>query len=63
MTTYKVVTQKDRFFSGKLSPEKLEATTMRTLTPEQGWRVVSMATATIPGLGSREELLVLMERD
>jgi hypothetical protein len=61
MATYKVVTQKDRFFSGKFSPEKLESAI--NSYAEQGWRVVSMATATIPGIGSREELLVLMERN
>ena len=58
---YKVMTQKDRFFSGKFSPEKLE--TAINSYAEQGWRVVSMATAKIPGLGnSREELVVLLER-
>lgn len=61
MATYKVITQKDRFFSGKFSPEKLEAAI--NSYAEQGWRVVSMATASIPGLGNaREELVVLMER-
>lgn len=61
MASYKVITQKDRFFSGKFSPEKLEAAI--NSYAEQGWRVVSMATASIPGFGNaREELVVLMER-
>jgi hypothetical protein len=59
---YKVMTQKDRFFSGKFDPEKLEAAINSYAS--QGWRVVSVATATIPGFGSsREELIVVMERD
>lgn len=58
---YKVLTQKDRFFGGKFSPEKLEAAINGYA--EQGWRAVSMATAEIPSLGSkREELIVLLER-
>lgn len=62
MASYKVLTQKDRFFSGKFSPEKLEAAV--NSYAEQGWRVISMATATIPGFGNnREELVVMMERD
>lgn len=60
MLEYKVMTQKDRYFSGKFSPEKLEAAI--NSYAEQGWRVVSMATASIPGFGSREELVVLLER-
>ena len=61
MASYKVITQKDRFFSGKFSPEKLESAI--NSYAEEGWRVVSMATASIPGFGSaREELVVLMER-
>jgi hypothetical protein len=56
------LTQKDRFFSGKFSPEKLEAAINGYA--QEGWRVVSMATASIPSFGSnREELIVLLERD
>lgn len=58
---YKVLTQKDRFFSGKFSPEKLEAAINGYAA--EGWRAISMATAEIPSMGrSREELIVLMER-
>lgn len=61
MAQYKVLTQKDRFFSGKFSPEKLEAAI--NSYADEGWRVVSVATATIPGFGNnREELVVVMER-
>jgi hypothetical protein len=62
MPQYRVLTQKDRFFSGKFSPEKLEAAI--NSYAQEGWRVVSMATASIPSFGSnREELIVLLERD
>ena len=61
MPQYKVLTQKDRYFSGKFSPEKLEAAIKGYA--EQGWRVISMATARIPSVGrDREELVVLLER-
>jgi Domain of unknown function (DUF4177) len=58
---YKVLTQKDRAFSGKFSPEKLEAAINGYAG--EGWKVVGTATADIPGLGSRQELIVIMERD
>ncbi len=58
---YKVLTQKDRFFSGKFSPERLEEALNGYAA--EGWRVVSMATAEISGFGNkREELIVLLER-
>ena len=59
---YKVLTQKDRFFAGKFDPQKLEQGI--NAYAEEGWRVVSMPTATIPGFGNnREELVALMERE
>jgi hypothetical protein len=63
MKTYKVLTQKDRFFAGKFDPEKLEAAI--NSYAQEGWEVVSMASASIHGaFGSqnREELVVVMER-
>ena len=62
MKEYKVLTQKDRYFSGKFDPSKLEQAI--NSYAQQGWGVISMATASIShGLGgNREELLVLMER-
>ena len=61
MKEYKVLTQKDRFFAGKFDPMKLESALNSYAT--EGWQVVSMATAEIPGFGQkREELVVLMER-
>lgn len=62
MKEYKVMTQKDRFFSGKFDPEKLEAAINSYAA--QGWQVVSVATAAIPSFGgNREELIVVMERE
>lgn len=62
MAQYKILTQKDRFFSGKFSPEKLEEAINGYA--QQGWRVISATTARIPGFGSdREELIVILERD
>ena len=62
MFEYKVVTQKDRFFSGKFSPEKLEA--VLNSMAEQNWRVIGITTGEIgSGLGNREEMIVLLERE
>lgn len=59
---YKVLTQKDRFFGGKFDPEKLEAGINSYAM--QGWKVVGIATADIPGFGtSRQELVVVMSRE
>jgi uncharacterized protein DUF4177 len=58
---YKVLTQKDRFFAGKFDPEKVE--TALNAYAEQGWRVVSMATASIPGGINREEIIILLTRE
>jgi len=53
---------KDRFFSGKFDPERLEQAI--NSYAQEGWGVISMATASIhSGLGqNREELVVLLER-
>jgi Domain of unknown function (DUF4177) len=59
---YKVMTQKDRFFGGKFDPEKLEKAL--NAYAEEGWAVISIATANIPSFtGAREELVVVMERE
>ena len=58
---YKVLTQKDRFFSGKFSPEKLEAALNGYAS--EGWHVVGVATGEIgAGFGNREELIFVLER-
>jgi len=62
MKQYKVMTQKDRFFSGKFDPEKLEGA-LNSYASE-GWAVISIATAKIPSLtGQREEMVIVLERE
>lgn len=58
---YKVLTQKDKWFSGKFDPEKLEQAV--NAYAGQGWSVKGITTASIPGFGgNRDELIVLLER-
>ena len=58
---YKVLTQKDKWFSGKFDPEALE-NAMNSYA-KQGWRVLAVTTASIPGFGgNRDELIVVLER-
>jgi hypothetical protein len=59
---YKVLTQKDKWFSGKFDPQKLEEAL--NAYAEQGWIVKATATASIPGFmsTSRDELIVILER-
>lgn len=63
MKRYKVMTQKDRFFSGRFDPERLEDAI--NAYADQGWHVMGIATATIGTAigGHRDEILVLMERE
>lgn len=63
MKEYKVLTQKDKWFSGKFDPELLEQAINSYAT--QGWRVITAATASFPGFfsGNREEMVIIMERD
>lgn len=62
MKKYKVLTQKDKWFSGKFDPMNLE--TALNAYAEQGWRVISCATADVPGFGgSRQEFITVLERD
>jgi hypothetical protein len=62
MKEYKVLTQKDKWFGGKFDPEKLEQAI--NAYAAQSWRVISCATAQIPGFtGTREEMIVVLERD
>jgi hypothetical protein len=61
MYHYKVLTQKDKFFTGKFDPMKLEEAL--NSYAEQGWRLVSAATADIPSLGGpRQEFIAILER-
>jgi hypothetical protein len=59
---YKVLTQKDKWFSGKFDPAKLEEAL--NAYAEQGWVVKAATTAAITGLigGNRDEMIVILER-
>lgn len=62
MKEYKVLTQKDKWFSSKFDPYKLEAAL--NAYAEQGWRVVASTSGDFPGaFQSRNEIIIIMERD
>lgn len=64
MKEYKVLSQKDKWFSGKFDPQKLEEAI--NAYAEQGWRVVSVFSASVGGMtlaGGREEAIVIFERE
>lgn len=59
---YKIISQKDRFFSGKFDPALIE----RALNEyaQEGWKLHSAVSADIPGLGGgRNELVVFLEKE
>lgn len=60
---YKVLSQKDKWFSQKFDPEMLSQAL--NSYAQQGWRVVAASTATFPGLlgANREEIIVILERE
>jgi hypothetical protein len=58
---YKVLTQRDRRFSGKFNPEALELAINGYAV--DGWVVKAAVTAEFKGgLSTREELIVIMEK-
>ena len=59
MKEYKVMTQKDKWFSGKFDPIKLEEAL--NSYAHQGWTLVSCATADISE--SRQEFVAVLERN
>lgn len=63
MKQYKVLTQKDKWFSGKFDPQKLEEAI--NAYAGQGWIVKAAFTAEIPGImaHAREEAIIILERD
>lgn len=62
MYEYKVLSQKDKWFSGKFDPTLLEQAI--NAYAQQGWRVISCATADIPGFGGpRQEFITVLERE
>ena len=62
MKRYKVLSQKDKWFSGKFDPQKLEDAL--NAYADQGWELKAAATADIASFaGSRQEFIVIMERE
>lgn len=63
MYQYKVLTQKDRFFSGKFDPAVLEQG-LNSYASE-GWRAIAVTTASFPGMlgQARDEMIIVMERE
>ena len=60
MFEYKVLTQKDKWFSGKFDPMVLEQA-MNSYAKE-GWRVKGVATASMGMNSTRDEIVVVLER-
>ena len=59
---YKILTQKDKLFSGKFDPSNLEAAI--NAYAQQGWRMIGCSTADISGFGrSRQEFIAVFERE
>lgn len=64
MKNYKVLTQKDKWFSGRFDAATLEKV-LNELAAD-GWRVVSMVSSSREGLvtgGAKDELIILLEKD
>ncbi|MDF2698904.1 MAG: hypothetical protein K0Q49_460 [Haloplasmataceae bacterium] len=62
MKEYKVLTQKDKWFSGKFDPIKLEGAL--NSYAQQGWELVTCATADVPGFGTaRQEFVAILVRN
>ncbi len=63
MKEYKVLTQKDKWFSGKFDPQRLEEAI--NAYAQQGWVLKAAFSADIPGIfaGNREEAIIILERD
>lgn len=62
MKEYKVLSHKDRWFSGKFDPAALERAVNELA--QQGWIVKAAFSAHLPSFsGSREEAIILLERD
>lgn len=62
MKEYKILTQKDKWFSGKFDPQRLEEAI--NSYAQQGWSVKAAFSAEIPGFigANREEAIIILER-
>lgn len=63
MKEYKILTQKDKWFSGKFDPAVLEEAL--NSYAKQGWVVKTAFSADIPAFfgAAREEAIIVLERD
>lgn len=64
MKEYLVITQKDKWFSGRFDSAVLQQ--VLNDHAKKGWRVVSMVTASREGVllgGDKDEVIVLLEKD
>ncbi len=61
---YKVLSQKDKWFSGKFDPERLEEAL--NTHAQQGWKVLAITSASREGFltgSGKDELIVIFERE
>lgn len=64
MKEYKILSQKDKWFTGKFDPTALEQAL--NSYAQQGWIVKAVFSASVPGYGyggAREEAIVIFERE
>ena len=62
MKEYKVLTQKDKWFSGKADPETLE--TVLNNYAKEGWKVVNSVSMSVASFSlGQNELMIILERD
>ena len=62
MKEYKVINQKEGFYSGKFSAEKFEKVLNKYAS--EGWRGVATSPVSVPSFsGNRQEIIVILERD
>ena len=63
MKQYKILSQKDKWFSGKFDPQRLEDAI--NSYAQMGWIVKAAVTAEIPGImgHAREEAIIILERE
>lgn len=63
MKQYKVLTQKDKWFSGKFDPQRVEEAI--NSYAQQGWAVTTAFSASFSSIvgGKREEAIIILERE
>ena len=60
---YKVLSQRDNWFTGNFSPERVEE--VLNHLAQEGWRVITITTvsAQMTIAGNRQDVLIFLERD